>query len=185
MRVIFVGQRIAKVNQDTITQVLGHATASVDVIVQPSYAGLIQYNLPEGNAFDVSPNSKTKIPISITNLGNGLTKVNFEVMNSPNGWKVQINESTILEVGEENTTYLSVKTDERFNKRGNILLKVSSAYSIDPTYSGPTYSLIFTLTTNKEIVNENEIGVEIFVLIFAIIILVLTIIYIIYWKKFK
>jgi hypothetical protein len=164
---------------------IDNATASVEVIVQPSYAGLIAYNLPGGNSFNISPNSKTLIPIEITNLGNGPTNVTFDVINHPKGWNVHINESEILERYEKSTIYLAVKTDERFNKRGTVLLRMNSSYSLDPTLSGLTYTLSFTLTTNKEEENKNAIGVEIFVLIFVIIILVIVTIYILYWKKLK
>jgi hypothetical protein len=141
-------------------------TTSAEVFMQPNFVPSISVSEPEGNQFNISSNNQAKIPINVTNLGNGRTLIDFELLNEPKYWTLNIQESVILEVGEETTVYLHVKPDDKPNQRHVIQLRITPSYYRDKSLSGDSYTLNFTVTS-KGILPE-EINIVIILLIFLI-----------------
>ncbi|KYK29294.1 hypothetical protein AYK20_05710 [Thermoplasmatales archaeon SG8-52-1] len=79
----------------------------------PAYVPLIKSKLPEGYHYIITPYNETVIPIEITNLGNGITKVRAEIVNASERWNLSISD-VYLDIGITATTYLKVTADHNF-----------------------------------------------------------------------
>lgn len=84
------------------------------------YKPLIQSHYPQGNVIETPPLVQVELPIQITNLGNGKTIVENEVVNYPNGWVVSLPEQLILEVGETKEMNLSLVAPADFSGEASI-----------------------------------------------------------------
>jgi hypothetical protein len=99
------------------------------------YKPLIQPSYPQGNVIETPPLVQVKLPIGITNLGNGKTIVENEVVNHPDGWVVTLPEQLILEVGERKEMNLSFVAPAGFSGEASITV------SFTP-HSFDNYSLV-------------------------------------------
>ena len=99
------------------------------------YKPLIQPSYPQGNVIETPPLVQVKLPIGITNLGNGKTIVENEVVNHPDGWDVTLPEQLILEVGEKKEMNLSFVAPAGFSGVASITV------SFTP-HSFDNYSLV-------------------------------------------
>jgi hypothetical protein len=100
------------------------------IAFEPAYLGLIQTVYPLEDQIVIRPYNETKIPINITNLGNGRTKIVAEVINCSKSWDVAIEDPIILDVEETKKIYLTVKADHKF-KEESIKLKFTPKFAPD------------------------------------------------------
>jgi len=84
------------------------------------YKPLISTYYPQGNVIETPPLVQVELPIRITNLGNGKTIVENEVVNHPDGWVVSLPEQLILEVGEKKEMNLSFVAPAGFSGEASI-----------------------------------------------------------------
>jgi hypothetical protein len=91
--------------------------------------------LPEGNIIETPPLVQVQLPIQITNLGNGKTIVENEVVSYPDGWTVSLPPQLILEVDEYKEINLSIIAPYAFSDEKSITM------SFTP-HSFDNYSLI-------------------------------------------
>lgn len=137
------------------------------------YLPLIKTEFPLGDQIEISPYNRTKIPIKITNLGNGRTEVLSEVDNCSKAWEVDIVDSIIIDIGETKTIYLTVKTDHEFEERP-VILKFTPSFAENPLDIGDSrYTALFFINDGSY---KEEVGLEIDITILIIIIVVIILI---------
>jgi len=124
-----------------------------DVRVKPSYAALISIEEPKGNFMEIGPMDTADFEIRLENLGNAPTEVTFELINIPDGWNPNIQETVTLGsgvMGEDSskTVTLRIKPPYGFgyhNERKTLQVKVIPSYYRNPTLEGREYVLNFTV----------------------------------------
>jgi hypothetical protein len=117
---------------------LMHGTTNVsNVTFTVAYKPILSPRLPEGNIIEAPPYVQVQLPIGITNLGNGKTIVENEVINFPDGWLVTLPDQLVLEVGEYKEMNLSIISSYDFPNEQVIRI------SLTP-HSYENYSLVGT-----------------------------------------
>ncbi len=100
--------------------------------IVPGYLPLINVT-PETNNIHTPPGQITELNISIENLGNGLTLVKSEIIDSPSpNWWVYIQPETVLDVGEEKEASLFIMPPENYTGNDSINLTFTPCYYYDP-----------------------------------------------------
>ena len=165
-----------------------------EVTIQPGYAGLIEYNQPKGNFIEIGPADTAEFPIKITNLGNAPTIVKFKILDFPDKWSVNIQESLILPSSLEGqdssrTVVLRAKPPPGsgyHNERQTVQLRLTSSYYRDPNLKGQFYTLYFTID-NKGFSNPpSETSVtDIIITLIIIVLVILSIVLIFIYKSYK
>ena len=156
--------------------------------VTPGYLPLIDVDVQGPQSLQISPYNETKIPINITNYGNGLTTVLIDVVNSSDSFNVSIEDRINLEpFGDNTTVYLSVIADHKFDVE-NIMLEFTPARAQDLTEKGQIQELTLLLENDGSYVEKDEgikidIDPTILTLIIIIIILALLNVYLLMRKK--
>jgi hypothetical protein len=92
-------------------------------------------SLPKGNIIKTPPLVQVELPIGITNLGNGKTIVQNEVVNYPSGWTVALPAQVVLEVNKYKEMNLTIIAPSNFSGEKTITV------SFTP-HSFDNYSLI-------------------------------------------
>ena len=124
-----------------------------DVRVQPSYAALISIEQPNGNFMEIGPMDTADFEIKVENLGNAPTEVTFEVVDIPDDWSPNIQETVILGSGVDGedsskTITFRIKPPYGFgyhNDRKTIQVKVTPSYYRNAALEGKIYTLNFTV----------------------------------------
>ena len=168
-----------------LTRINGYNTQlTIPLVI--AYLPLIKTEFSLGNTIEISPYTKARIPINITNLGNGRTKVLSEVNDYSVAWDVVIDDSVLLDVGETRTVNLIVKTDDKFDEKP-VKLKFTPSLADNPEDIGT--SLYTTLLFINDGSYEEELPViivdNIFLFLMIGIIFFLIIIIIILIKRKK
>lgn len=130
----------------------------------------------------IDPVNTTKIPIIITNFGNGKTEYILEVKDLPNNWNISFPESIILEPGTEKEVILEVKPYKYFENR-TIELNVKAQYYAETGSTGRIYTIRFTLINDGSYKEEDDFLSQI--IIPSIVIFIILIIAILLFKKIK
>jgi hypothetical protein len=115
--------------------VMQGTTQIVNVTFTVGYKPLIMPHLPQGDIIKTPPLIQVELPIGITNLGNGKTIVQNEVVNYLNGWTVTLPAQVVLEVDEYKEMNLSIIAPSNFSGEKTIIV------SFTP-HSFDNYSLI-------------------------------------------
>jgi hypothetical protein len=150
--------------------------------INPDYAPKLNV-IAESQSNLIGPMDTVSVPIKVTNLGNGESKIFFDVENIPTGWTVLVTDQITLAPDQTGTTYLTVKPPRGFGYHDDVhTFKVVyyPAFSSDISKRGPEEQV----TISVESRGISLIGGEI---IFPIIILIIVAIYLIYYfiRKIK
>jgi hypothetical protein len=110
-------------------------TKVVNVTFTVAYKPLISFHLPQTNIIETPPLVQVELPIGITNLGNGRTTVENEVVNYPSDWIVTLPSQLILDVGEYKEINLSIIAPSNFSGERTITMGFTP-------HSSDNYSLV-------------------------------------------
>jgi hypothetical protein len=91
---------------------------------------------PENDFIETTPGTTVVDPITVENLGNGITLVNIEVISHPMDWSINIASSIIISVNESKVTNLFVCPPLDFCGTGIIILSFTPEYLGNPQYHG-------------------------------------------------
>ncbi|MDD5502769.1 MAG: hypothetical protein PHH26_04810 [Candidatus Thermoplasmatota archaeon] len=135
---------------------LESSSGSYDVQIGIGYYSLLQATVPQ-TLQKGAPYQQITYPVTVTNLGNGKTKIFFDVKNVPTGWQVTLPSPIILESRQQGgkltqqtvnvVVFTPYKTGYQ-NNVGSIRIDVTSKYADDTTIVGDATS-INTLTLSK------------------------------------
>jgi hypothetical protein len=108
---------------------LSPATITKNVTLIAGYWVPMGYYFPEGIEIETPPLIEKQLPIIAHNFGNGKTLLECKIIESPTGFLVYFDpENLILEVGEENTTYLKITAPSNFSGRETIITSFTPHY---------------------------------------------------------
>lgn len=116
-------------------QVMQGTTQVVNVTFTVAYLPMFNIQLPEGNVIETPPLIQVELPMRITNLGNGKTIVENEVVNHSSDWTVSIPAQVILDVDEYKDINLTIIAPSNFSGEKTITV------SFTP-HSFDNYSLV-------------------------------------------
>lgn len=152
------GTIVIEAVSSAVEPTLEKGTASARASVRASYFSILDVALPESIRVD-RPQTPVSFPISVTNLGNGPTKVSFELLTPPGeGDKMQVAppQSLTLEArqtgGSQITkdAILQVQTPFKngyMNEPRSIVVKVTSHYATDTQLQGASETVTMLVTT--------------------------------------
>ena len=115
-------------------------TEIVNVTFTIAYKPLLKFDLPEGDIIETPPFFPVHLPIDITNLGNGKTIVQNEVVSYPDGWTVSLPAQIVLGVDEYEEISLSILASFNLSDEETITMRFTphsfDNYSLvgQPTY---------------------------------------------------
>jgi hypothetical protein len=143
----------------------------------PAYVANIDIEFSQGKEIEISPYNATVIPIEITNLGNGITKVKTEIVNISEKWNVSISDvsDVMIEVGGTVQTSLTVISDHKFSEE-TIKLKFTPAFSEEETYAGEPFVTSIVFINDGSYKEEEDFDIDtnlLFLIIFVIILLII------------
>lgn len=125
------------------------------VPIEADYFALIDLNLAEKIKVD-RPQTPVIFPLTITNLGNANTKVNFELADYTQNLQVPVPDSVTLQSRQaggstnQQTVNLQVQTPYKngyLNEVGVVNFKVISHYALDPKKKAPDETVSVLVTT--------------------------------------
>jgi len=140
----------------------------------PSFYPLIKTELPESNSKRINPTSEAVFPIEIQNVGNAETKVLIEIIDIPDGWTATVTDSIAIgeEKGSKVMAYLTVHPSRDFGyhyEEAVVSLKITPAFASDLNITGnPSYANFIVQARGF-----SSIGMEVYLILFAIIVIVL------------
>jgi len=140
----------------------------------PSFYPLIRTELPESNSKRINPTSEAVFPIEIQNVGNAETKVLIEIIDIPGGWTATVTDSISIgdEKGSKEMAYLTVRPSRDFGyhyEETVVSLKITPAFASDLNITGnPIYANFIVQARGF-----SSIGIEVYLILFAIIVIVL------------
>lgn len=135
-----------------------------------------------GDKIKISPYNETKIPIDITNLGNGRTRVSAEIENASENLNVSI-EDIILEVKQTKQIFLTVIADHKFDVE-SIILKFTPAWSENPELTGKSSSFELSFINDRSYKEDLGFKIDITIII-TVIFIILIIISVLLLKRRK
>ena len=94
---------------------------------------------PESNYIETTPGTTVIDPITVENLGNGITLVKTEIIYHPINWSINIDSGIILLVNESKVTYLIILPPLDFYGTETIILSFTPEFLGAPhTHGDPT-----------------------------------------------
>lgn len=149
---------------------------------KPDYAPKLNVIATPQNMI-IGPMDTASIPIKVTNLGNGQTKVLFKVSNPPAGWMTIVTDQIILDPDQTENVYLTVKPPKGFGYHDEIetlIVEYTPVWSQNNLIQGATEQVSVSVESR----GISVIGIEV---ILPIIILILLIIFVVYYliKKMR
>ena len=150
-------------------------TETFEVPFEVGYWGATSIDLT-ADTFEVAPYNTTKIPMNIKNLGNGITQVHLEIIESPVNWNISLPDSIILEPFEgEKTVFLEVITDHEFEEE-TIKIKTIAHYLGQPNLQGHSEIITFTIKNDGSYKDPSNDTFEIDTTMLAIMLLIILVI---------
>jgi len=148
----------------------------------PDYAPKLNY-IADVQSKIIGPMDTATIPIQVTNIGNGESKIYFNVPDIPSGWTALVTDQITLAPDQTETIYLTIKPPKGFGYHDDahtFKVEFYPTWPIDPTKKGITEQV----TVSIESRGISIIGGEI---VFPIIILIIIAIYLTYYfvKKYR
>jgi len=113
-------------------------TQVANITFRAAYKALIKPSLPEGNIIETPPLVQVKLPIGITNLGNGRTTVLNEIVNYPSDWTVTLPTQLVLEVGEYREMNLTIIAPSNVSGEKSITISFTPHSADNPSLIGET-----------------------------------------------
>jgi len=144
---------------------------------------------PEFTYKEIPPLDVTKIPINITNYGNGPTELLIEIEEIPEKWNISYPEKILVgspALGEENEA--EVVIDIRPNKyfsREAINVSFIPRYFAEPKLKGSTYVIGIFLKNDGSFKEENGLEINAILLVVVIVVIVLILVFVIILKRKK
>lgn len=135
---------------------LKESNARFDVPIQADFFSIIEATVPS-TIQKAKPQAQVAYPITVTNFGNALTKVTFNVEAVPEKWQVTPPSPITLESrqqGRQQTSKLATLTIQTpfqngyLNVVGAITVRLTTNYALDPKVVGDS-TIVSTLTTTK------------------------------------
>jgi hypothetical protein len=151
--------QLAKIQVSAVAEANGALKTSdgkTFVTVQSDYYSIIQATVPQPLQKG-APYQQITYPVTVTNLGNGKTKLFFDAKNVPTGWQVTLPPPIILEARQQGgtltkqTVNVIIFTPYKFGYQtnvGSIKIDITSQYADDSTVKGDTTS-INSMTLSK------------------------------------
>jgi len=144
------------------------------------YLPQLSFTYPDGNVKNIEPDETAYFTMEIQNWGNGITKVNTEIVDIPEGWLTKIVQNTTLgtyQLGTNNkkTISLNVKPPVGFGyheDRAVIKVKMTPVYFEDQEIKGEPHYLYFIVQSK----GFSTPGFEMITLLFAFIFIMMPII---------
>jgi hypothetical protein len=155
-------------------------TQNFSIEFKPEYYGLIHAEFPQGDSIEISPYTETIIPINVTNLGNGRTRVRLLIMNDLESFDITT-EEIIIDVDKNETAELVLFADHKFDEEEiEIFITPSSAENPGKNFFGESTFLRFTVANDGSYVEEVEepFEIDLTMLIIFLVIIVLIIVHI-------
>ena len=152
----------------------------VELQIKPDYAPKLNV-IAEPQNIMIGPMDTATIPLKVTNLGNGETKVSFIVPNPPVGWMTIVTDQIILAPDQTESVYLTVKPPKGFGYHDDsvtLIIEYTPAWSEDITQKGVTEQVSVAVESR----GISVIGIEV---VLPIIILILVVIFFAYYYLFK
>jgi uncharacterized membrane protein len=154
----------------------------IELQIKPDYAPKLNV-IAEPQHMIIGPMDTASIPIKVTNLGNGETKISFKVPNPPSGWMTIVTDQIILAPDQTESVYLTVKPPKGFGYHDDsvtLIVEYTPAWSEDIEKKGVTEQVSVGIESR----GISVIGIEV---ILPIIILILLIIFFVYYllKKMR
>ncbi len=152
---------------------IGEKTAEVEIPFEVGYSSVVTYDLPEGNFREIAPYNTTKIPINITNLGNGATNLQIELVESPENFIIDLPTSITLDAfdGKEQI-FLEITAGNHEFENKQIKINCTSNYLGSPILRGATTTLTFNVQNDGSYEEpSDEDGIKIDASIISIIVL--------------
>lgn len=171
---------------------VGQGNLTFEVPFSVGYLPTIDYSFSEENYREIPPLNTTKIPINITNLGNGETTVIIEVKTNGSN-TIEVNYPSFVKIdppllGGENAKEIEIEIYPYKNFTKEILVvKLTPQHSSSSTLQGETISFTIEIENDGSYVEENELELDTTLLIgiIAVIILVLALVLILRRKRSK
>lgn len=145
----------------------------------PKISTKVEYvNYSKTGMVELPPYNETSIPINISNLGNGKTKVLVEVTNSPENWSIGVDSYIIIDMNSSGQIDLSVEADHKFDDE-SVTVKLTPVRSDDTTDVGESTNLTIKFHNDGSYKEPSEetfeidtttLAIILFVIILAIII---------------
>lgn len=132
---------------------------------------------PQTQQVKIGPMDISEVPIKVTNMGNGQTNAQFDVLNEPEGWQVVVTDNLVLDPGETGTIFLTATPPKGMGYHDDyatIKIRYSAPWSNDPTI-GREYNESITIAFESR--GISVIGIEI---VLPIIILIIVAIFVVY-----
>ncbi len=155
-------------------------TKSIEIPFEVGYYSAVDYELSQGNHHMISPYNSTKIPINITNLGNGDTTVEIELVESIENFTINIPDSVTLDAfdGEEQI-FLEISADTHEFENRSIQFNFTAICAEDSDIKGQTQTLTFTVENDGSYEEPSEDMFEIDTTLLAVILVVLILVIIV------
>lgn len=111
----------------------------------PGYLPIIDFT-PETTYLETPPGEISNVTFFCQNLGNGLTKINSEIVEIPSDdWWIYIQPEIVLDVHESKNVSLFILPPLNFSGHDRIKLSITPSYYYDPTQQGTTYNMTITV----------------------------------------
>ena len=155
---------------------IGGSSNKTTISVMVAYDSALEINAT--TAMEISPTNETTIPISISNMGNGETKVNVSIVTAPE-WNISFSQAEVtLSVGETKQIDMFVTPVKSFKNETIQLTFTPTSTSdedVDKKYiQGESVVFGITLLNDCSLDKENGIPVfEIFLVIVALVIVII------------
>ncbi len=150
--------------------------------INPDYAPKLNV-IAEMQHKVIGPMDTASIPIKVTNLGNGESKIYFDVPTIPKDWTVLVTDQITLAPDQTETVFLTAKPPKSFGYHDDTFtfkVEYYPAWSTNPKITGTTEQI----TVSIESRGISLIGGEIILPILILIIIIIWFIYY-YFKKYK
>lgn len=155
----------------------------IELTMRPDYSPQLNV-VPETQTKVIGPMDTTEIPIKVTNLGNGQTKVSFKVRNVPEDWMAIVTDFIILDPDQTETVYLTVKPSRGFgyhDETESIIIEYYPAWSENLKYRGVTEQISVSIESR----GISVIGIEVILPIIILIALVILVIYYFFFRRMR
>jgi hypothetical protein len=159
---------------------------TVDIPFLVGYLPIIAYEL-ETTYIEIPPLNVTRIPIKITNFGNGRTSISVEVKNLSDKCTVNYTEIIILDSpvsGEENEgiVEIAIEPQKEFSME-SLVVSLTPSYTERPDLKGKATILQITLKNDGSLKEEFKIDTTLLIITIVAIIFIIIITFILKRKK--
>ena len=176
------GKLAIRVNVDSVGMIDAF-NEIIELTMKPDYAPKLNV-VPGTQTKVIGPMDTTEIPIKVTNLGNGQTKVTFRVPNVPKNWLAIVTDQIILDPDQTETVFLTVKPPRSFgyhDETETLVVEYFPAWSENLNIKGVTEQISVSVESR----GISIIGIEVILPIIILIALVILVIYYFFFRRMR